>query len=217
MCFPSPLVSSSIASFFIHICVQLITCSRPLEGTVIYQNGMMINFINLQPQVLDSYGANAILCGIKFLSPFHECREVRIDFRISPLWINNKHGSREGEQEKWESSAVFVAETDFLGVDEDYQTLKDGRRKGQQKDIHEWRFVGGDWKRNGCVEDGDERHHNFIWFVLSMTPGVEMRNPPKLMTICAQDRGEKEIKEMERKKERSERLYFRPFHTLTSL
>lgn len=38
-----------------------------------------------------------------------------------------------------------------------------------------------------------------------------------LMTISMQERGEREIKKTERKKERSQRLYFRPFHTLTSL
>lgn len=92
MCFPffSPVLLYYLFPASKYACN--ITCSRPLEGTVIYQNGIMINFINLQPQVLESCGANTILCGIKFLLLFHECREVRIDFRITPLRINNKHG-----------------------------------------------------------------------------------------------------------------------------
>lgn len=80
---------------------------------------------------------------------------------LSKSIISIDRETGEGEQEKWESSAVIEAETDFLGLDEDYQTLKDGRRKGQQRDIHEWLFIVGDWQRNEW-EYGGKLHNNFI-------------------------------------------------------
>lgn len=87
-----------------------------------------------------------------------------------------------------------MAETDFLDLDEGYLTLKDGRRKGQQRDTHEWLFIVGDWQRNERVGNSGKLHNKFIWMALCMTPGFERQKLAILMTISTQERGKEKLR-----------------------